>query len=65
MAVSDKNILEKIGDNKKRIAEIDSQFMKIVLENEQNLADVNSKISQTELNFKYQELTRSCIRNSF
>ncbi|MBH8561734.1 HlyD family efflux transporter periplasmic adaptor subunit [Nostoc sp. CENA67] len=54
VAVSGKTILEKIGDNKKRIAEIDSQFMKIVLENEQNLADVNSKISQAELNFKYQ-----------
>ncbi|BAZ47471.1 HlyD family secretion protein [Nostoc sp. NIES-4103] len=54
VAVSGKTILEKIGDNKKRIADIDSQFMKIVLENEQNLADVNSKISQAELNFKYQ-----------
>jgi HlyD family secretion protein len=30
--------------------------MKIVLDNEQNLADINSKISQAQLNFKYQEL---------
>lgn len=56
VAVSGKNILEKISDNKKRIADIDSQFMKIVLQNEQNLADINSKISQAQLNFKYQEL---------
>ncbi|WP_193193956.1 HlyD family efflux transporter periplasmic adaptor subunit [Nostoc sp. MG11] len=56
VAVSDKVILDKIGDNKKSIAEIDSQFMKVVLENEQRLADVNSKISQTQLNVKYQEL---------
>lgn len=56
VAASDKNILERIADNKKRIAEIDSQFMKIVLDNEQNLADINSKISQAQLNFKYQEL---------
>lgn len=56
VAFSDKGISEKIGDNKKRIAEIDSQFMKIILENEQRLADVNSKISQTQLNVKYQEL---------
>jgi len=56
VAVSDKGILEKIGDNKKNIAQIDSQFMKVVLENEQRLADVNSKISQTQLNVKYQEL---------
>lgn len=57
VAVSGKNILDKIGDNKQRIADIDSQFMKIVLENEQNIADINSKISQAQLNFKYQEVT--------
>ncbi|MBE9200393.1 MULTISPECIES: HlyD family efflux transporter periplasmic adaptor subunit [unclassified Nodularia (in: cyanobacteria)] len=56
VAASGKNVLEKIADNKKRIAEIDSQFMRIVLSNEQNLADLNSKISQAKLNFEYQEL---------
>ncbi|YAF94141.1 MAG: HlyD family efflux transporter periplasmic adaptor subunit [Nodularia sp. CChRGM 3473] len=56
VAVSGKNILERIADNKRRIAEIDSQFMKVVLNNEQTLADVNSKISQAQLNFQYQEL---------
>lgn len=56
VATSDKTILEKISDNKKRIAEIDSQFMKILLGNEQNLADINSKISQAQVDFKYQEL---------
>lgn len=56
VAASDKGILEKIGDNKKRIAEIDSQFQKVLLENEQLLADNTSKIAQTKLNFKYQEL---------
>ncbi|RCJ14999.1 hemolysin D [Nostoc sp. ATCC 43529] len=56
VAVTDKNVLDKIADNKKRIAEIDSQFMKVVLDNEQRLADINSKISQSELNVKYQEL---------
>ncbi|MTJ10145.1 HlyD family efflux transporter periplasmic adaptor subunit [Anabaena sp. UHCC 0204] len=56
VASSDKGILEKIGNNKQRIADIDSQFMKIILDNEQRLADINSKISQTQLNVKYQEL---------
>ncbi|MEH2034323.1 MAG: HlyD family efflux transporter periplasmic adaptor subunit [Nostoc sp.] len=56
VAVSDKNILDKIADNKQRIATIDSQFMKVLLDNEQRLADVNSKISQSQLNVKYQEL---------
>ncbi|OUL19657.1 HlyD family efflux transporter periplasmic adaptor subunit [Nostoc sp. 106C] len=56
VAASDKDILEKISQNKQRIADIDSQFMKVILENEQRLADVTSKISQTQLNVKYQEL---------
>ncbi|MCC5621541.1 HlyD family efflux transporter periplasmic adaptor subunit [Nostoc sp. CHAB 5715] len=56
VALSDKNILDKIADNKQRIAQIDSQFMKVILDNEQRLADVNSKIAQAQLNVKYQEL---------
>jgi HlyD family secretion protein len=56
VAVTDKNVLEQIATNKKRMAEIDSQFMRIILENEQRLSDINSKISQTKLNVKYQEL---------
>jgi hemolysin D len=56
VAVSNKSVLEKIGENKQRLAEIDSQLMKILLENEKRLAEVNSKISQTQLNVKYQEL---------
>ncbi|MEH2458838.1 HlyD family efflux transporter periplasmic adaptor subunit [Nostoc sp.] len=56
VALSDKTILDKIADNKQRIAAIDSQFMKVVLDNEQRLADVNSKISQSQLNIKYEEL---------
>ncbi|TAE61749.1 MAG: HlyD family efflux transporter periplasmic adaptor subunit [Nostocales cyanobacterium] len=55
-AVTDKNVLDQIAANKQRIAEIDSQFMRIVLENEQRLADINSKISQSQLNIKYQEV---------
>ncbi|BAZ10201.1 HlyD family secretion protein [Calothrix sp. NIES-4071] len=56
VAVSGKNILDKIADNKKNIAEIDSQFTKIMLDNEQRLADTNSKLAQAQLNIKYQEL---------
>lgn len=56
VAASGKNILEKIADNKKRIAEIDSQFTRILLSNQQTLADINNKISQAQLNFEYQEI---------
>ncbi|OCQ88982.1 hemolysin D [Nostoc sp. MBR 210] len=56
VAVSGKNVLEKISENKQRIADIDSQFIKIVLDNEQRLADITSKLSQAQLNLRYQEL---------
>ncbi|MBD2353030.1 HlyD family type I secretion periplasmic adaptor subunit [Tolypothrix sp. FACHB-123] len=56
VAASDKDILERISQNKQRVADIDSQFMKVILENEQRLADINSKIAQTRQNVKYQEL---------
>ncbi|MBD2202457.1 HlyD family efflux transporter periplasmic adaptor subunit [Calothrix sp. FACHB-1219] len=56
VAASDKDILERISQNKQRIADIDSQFSKILLENEQRLSDINSKIAQARQNIKYQEL---------
>lgn len=56
VAVSSKNVQEKIANNKQRIAEIDSQLSRIVLENEKQLAETNSKILQAQTNIKYQEL---------
>ncbi len=54
IAASDKTASDKIADNKKRIAEIDTQLTKNILENEKQLADTNSKISQAQLNLRYQ-----------
>ncbi|MBW4671518.1 MAG: HlyD family efflux transporter periplasmic adaptor subunit [Cyanomargarita calcarea GSE-NOS-MK-12-04C] len=56
VAASHKNNWEKITNNKKAIAEIESQITKVLLENEKRLADVNSKISQAQTNVKYQKL---------
>ncbi|HLO87041.1 MAG TPA: HlyD family efflux transporter periplasmic adaptor subunit [Nostocaceae cyanobacterium] len=56
VAVTDKDVLDKIADNKKRIAEIDSQLMKVILENDQRIAEANSRATQAETNFRYQEL---------
>ncbi|MDF5716466.1 MAG: HlyD family efflux transporter periplasmic adaptor subunit [Rhizonema sp. NSF051] len=56
VAVSSKAVVDKIADNKKRMSEIDSQLSKILLENEQHLAENNSKIAQAQLNIKYQEV---------
>jgi HlyD family secretion protein len=56
VAASQKNNWEKITNNKKQIAEIETQLTKVLLENEKRLADVNSKISQAQTNIKYQKL---------
>ncbi len=56
VATTNKTVLEQIANNKKRIAEIDSQLTKVVLDNKKRLAEINSRISQTELNYQYQKL---------
>jgi hemolysin D len=56
VAVSGKNLLDKIAENKNRIAEIDSQLTKVLIGNQQRLAEINGKITQAQMNFKYQEL---------
>jgi len=56
IATSNKTVLENIGNNKKRIAEIDSQFTKIIVENDKRLAEIKSQIARTKVNVGYQEL---------
>jgi hemolysin D len=56
IAVTSKNILDKIVTNKQNIAVIDSQLSKILLENDKKISEIDSRIAQTKLNVKYQEL---------
>ncbi len=56
VAVSRKDWLDKIADNNKRIAEIDSQLTKAIVENNKKVAETDSQISQTQMNLKYQEI---------
>lgn len=56
VAVSRKDWLDKIADNNKRIAEIDSQLTKAIVENNKRIAETDSQISQTQMNLKYQEI---------
>ncbi len=56
VAITSKNILDKIVTNKQNIAEIDSQLSKILLENDKKISEIDSRIAQTKLNVKYQEL---------
>jgi HlyD family secretion protein len=56
VALSEKDLLTKIAENEKRIAEIDSQFSKVVVENEKRIAEIDSQLSQAQLTLQYQNL---------
>jgi hemolysin D len=55
-SLAKKGILENIAANKQKIAEIDSQLNKTILENKKQLAEISGKIQQAELSLKYQDL---------
>ncbi len=56
IALSKTEVLTKIAENQKRIAEIDSQLTKAIVDNEQQIAQIDSQISKTQQNLRYQEL---------
>lgn len=56
MALSSTDLLTKIAENNKQIATIDSELNKQILANDNQISDTESKLSQTQLTLKYQEL---------
>lgn len=56
IAQANNDVLTKISDNEKRIADIDSQLNKAIVENEKRIAEINSQLSQADLTLRYQEL---------
>ncbi|HAA26797.1 MAG TPA: hemolysin D [Cyanobacteria bacterium UBA8553] len=54
--LSNKELIDKIADNDKKLAEIDSQLNKAIVENEKKLAETDSQLSQTKVNLAYQEV---------
>jgi multidrug efflux pump subunit AcrA (membrane-fusion protein) len=54
--LSNKELTDKIAENGKKLAEIDSQLNKAIVENEKKLAETDSQLSQTKVNLIYQEL---------
>ncbi len=54
--LSKKELSDKIADNDKKLAEIDSQLNKAIVENEKKLAETDSQLSQTKVNLAYQEV---------
>lgn len=51
-----KDLLTKIADNEKRIAEIDSQLTKAIVENNKRIAEIDNQLNQAKLNLQYQDL---------
>lgn len=56
VALTTKEVRDKIAENQKRIAEIDSQLTKVLVDNDNRIAELDSQISQASVTLKYQEL---------
>ncbi|MEM7725351.1 MAG: HlyD family efflux transporter periplasmic adaptor subunit [Cyanobacteria bacterium P01_A01_bin.45] len=53
---SDDEVLTRIADNEKRIAEIDTQFNKAIVDNQKRIAELDGQIRQGEVTLRYQEV---------
>jgi hemolysin D len=56
VSLSHKDVLDNIAANEKRLAEIDSQFAKAVVENQKQLAELDNRITQAQFTMQYQEV---------
>jgi hemolysin D len=54
--LSKKDLLDQNAENRKRLAEIDSQLNKTIVENDKAIAEINSQVSSAEQNLKYQTI---------
>ncbi|WP_253274138.1 response regulator [Myxosarcina sp. GI1] len=55
-ALSEKEILDRIAENRQRIADIDSQLNKSIVENDKQIAELNSQVSGAKQTLKYQKI---------
>ncbi|MEB3336109.1 MAG: HlyD family efflux transporter periplasmic adaptor subunit [Leptolyngbyaceae bacterium] len=56
VSFSQADILTKITNNEKQIADIDSQLTKAVVENSKRIAEIDSQLSQAKTTLRYQDL---------
>jgi HlyD family secretion protein len=55
--ITEKDVRDKMADNQKRIAEIDSQISRVIIDNNKRIAELDSQISQAQQTIKYQKIT--------
>jgi hemolysin D len=56
IAVTQTDIMNRMAENNKRIAEIDSELNKAIIENNKRIAEIDAQLSQANVNLEYQEL---------
>ncbi|MGB7444131.1 MAG: HlyD family efflux transporter periplasmic adaptor subunit [Coleofasciculaceae cyanobacterium] len=56
IALSEKELTDKMADNDKRVSEIDSELNKRIVENEKRIAEIDSQLSEANLTLSYQQL---------
>jgi HlyD family secretion protein len=56
VAVDRTNVMDQLANNNQKLAEIDSQLTKAIVENDKKLAEINSQISQAEQAIQYGEV---------
>ena len=55
-AFSDKDVLDNIAANKQRLADVDTELNRRIVENDKRTQELNSQISSAEQTMKYQEV---------
>lgn len=56
VALTAKDVLTKIADNQKKVAEIDTQLGRNKIENEKKIAEIDGQLSKANQSLQYQEL---------
>ncbi len=55
-ALSARDVLQTIAENEKQVAQIDSQFAKVLVENEKQIAEIENRLNQAKVTLNYQQL---------
>jgi hemolysin D len=55
-SLSKRDVLSTIAANEKQIAQIDSQFAKVLVENEKQISEIDNKLNQSRMTLDYQKL---------
>ncbi|MGL5032762.1 MAG: HlyD family efflux transporter periplasmic adaptor subunit [Microcystaceae cyanobacterium] len=55
-AVTEKELYDRMADNTKKLADIDSQLTKVIVDNNKKISELESQISRAQVTLKYQAI---------